>query len=112
MTNLSFRFSDFIEKQNFQFDNKGQPLYSPTGSYEDPTRICVNTNFNIFWVDYHANSVVVDQRKYRYTKSLGLAQSIGMETDSYGRILTSDLFDKAVLIFNLNGQFLCFLHYF
>lgn len=109
------RYSGSTEKQSIQFEDKGKTLLSPTGSYDFPTCICENKNFDICVADKNAKAVViVDQNgklRFRYTS---VFPPVGIVTDSQSRILISDHIYNTIHILNQDGRLLryidnCFL---
>ncbi|XP_052692248.1 uncharacterized protein LOC128170508 [Crassostrea angulata] len=109
------RYSGSTEKQSIQFEDKGKTLLSPTGSYDFPTCICENKNFDICVADKNAKAVViVDQNwklRFRYTS---VFPPVGIVTDSQSRILISDHIYNIIHILNQDGRLLryidnCFL---
>lgn len=65
------RYSCSTEKQTIQYDDRGKPPYSSSGSSDSSTFLCENKNFDICVADNNANAVVVvDQNgdfRFRYT---------------------------------------------
>lgn len=108
------RYSGSTEKQSIQFKYKGKPLFSPTGSYDFPTCICENKNFDICVADKNAKAVViVDQNgklRFRYTSVERLFQPMGVVTDSQSRILISDCSNNLIHILNQDGRLLLYIN--
>lgn len=79
------RYSCSTEKQTIQYDDRGKPLYSSSGSSDSSTFLCENKNFYICVADNNANAVVVvDQNgdfRFRYSP-WGFFYPIGIVTDS------------------------------
>lgn len=108
------RYSGCTEIQSIQFEDKGKPLFSPDpASYDYPTRICENKNFDICVADKIANAVViVDQNgklRFRYTSVGRFFQPVGIVTDSQSRILISDYINNLIHILNQDGRLLSYI---
>lgn len=103
------RYSCSTEKQTIQYDDRGKPLYSSSGSSDSSTFLCENKNVDICVADNNANAVVVvDQNgdfRFRYTP-WGSFYPIGIVTDSQSRILISDHKNNLIHILDQDGQFL------
>ncbi|XP_078341332.1 uncharacterized protein LOC111109963 [Crassostrea virginica] len=116
------RYSGSTEKQNIQWDDQGQPLYS-SGNIK---YISENTNLDICVADCEAQAVVVvssaGKLRFRYTgqpsssttkspsaTTVQLFIPYGIATDSQGRILTADHGELCIHITDNNGQFLRFI---
>lgn len=109
------RYSCSTEKQAIQYDHRGKPLYSSSGSSDSSTFLCENKNFDICVADNNANAVVVvdwnGDLRFRYTP-WGSFYPIGIVTDSQSRILISDcsfFFYQCIHILNQDGKFLCYI---
>lgn len=109
------RYSGSTEKQTFQFDNEGKPLFSGNDNIKYITE---NRNNDICVADCEAAAiVVVDQYgklRFRYTGHAiinienGSFEPYGIATDSESRILTVDR--NLIQILDQNGQFLHFIY--
>ncbi|XP_062615120.1 uncharacterized protein LOC134276849 [Saccostrea cucullata] len=110
-----FRYSGITEKQSFQFDDKGNPLYT-YGEFKD---ICENRNFDICVADSKAKAIVVVNKagKLRFSyightpapKNKPFSPR-GITTDIQGHILTTDYDNKSVHIMDQDGQFLHYIN--
>ena len=104
------RYSDQTEKQSFQWDDQGVPLYS-TGYIKYITE---NRNLDICVADHGANAVVVisalGKLRFKYT---GLPftttkkqfNPYGIATDRQGMILISDCWNCLIHIIDKDGEF-------
>lgn len=110
------RFSRLDHKPciDFQFDDKGRPLFSH-GGYDKS--ITENRNLDICMADFGAGElVVVDQYgklRFRYSGSTLMSDTKksfhprGVTTDSQSRILMSDHYNHRIHVLDQNGQFIC-----
>nr|XP_022295163.1 uncharacterized protein LOC111105269 [Crassostrea virginica] len=114
------RYSGSTEKQSIQWDDQGKPLYTSNGDLLDYQYLSENRNLDICVADHEANAVVVvsaaGKLRFRYT---GLPftpfcqiSPVGITTDSWGNILTSDQVKYCIHIIDQDGHFLRYIQYF
>lgn len=107
------RYSGSTEKQSIQLEDKGKPLFPPTGSYNFPICICENKHYDICVTDKKAKAVlIVDENgelQFRYTSFKRLFQPMGILTDRQSRILISDRINNLIHILNPDGRLLRYI---
>lgn len=111
------RYSGSMEKQNIQFDESGQPLYSYDSLNDRCKYVSENKNLDICVSDWGAKAVVVvnvtGKHRFNYPREHPTDNEefdpCGITTDSQSRILIADSFYNRIHIIDQNGQFLCFI---
>lgn len=107
------RYIGSTEKQTIQFNDDGQPLYSPG----EKKFLAENRNLDICVADLDAHAVVAvnhnGKLKYRYTGQTASEKSFdpnGIATDSQNRVLIAAYRDSYIHVLDQEGQFLSLIH--
>lgn len=111
------RHSGSMEKQNIQFDESGQPLYSYDSLNDRCKYVSENKNLDICVSDWGAKAVVVvnvtGKHQFNYPRKHPTDNEefdpCSITTDSQSRILIADSLYNRIHIIDQNGQFLCFI---
>lgn len=105
---VRYNGNEGTEKQTYQFDDKGKPLYSSDhrGKY-----ICENNNLDVCVSDAGSRAIVAVNKagkfRFRYTGLLNNPfQPHGITTDSQSRILSVDYSSGFIHIVDVDGRFL------
>uniref|UniRef100_K1PME2 Tripartite motif-containing protein 2 n=1 Tax=Magallana gigas TaxID=29159 RepID=K1PME2_MAGGI len=106
------RYSDSTEKQSFQYDVKGQPLYK-CAAY-----ITINRNKDVCVSDQGARLIIVvneaGKQRFQYTGKSHTQRNKpfypqGITTDSHSHILIADSRNGCIDIVDKNGEFLRYI---
>ena len=122
-TKTVVRYSGSTEKQTVQLDNRGKPLYSSEGFINYMFKYMYlgeNRNLDICVADSYAGAIVVvsaaGKLRFRYTgppsTPLESFRPVGITTDSWANILTSDFYNHRIHIIDQDGHFLRYIHNF
>lgn len=110
------RYFGSMEKQNIQFDESGQPLYSYDSLNDRCKYVRDNKHVDICKSDWGAKAVVVNvtgKHRFNYPRKHPTDNEefdpYGITTDSQCRILIADSLCNRIHIIDQNGQFLCFI---